>query len=379
MRKEEPTLPDLIEEYLEYCLHVRELSRNSITAFRSDLRCFLKYAGKMELSSYDARRLQGYFLHLKRDKRLASETVHRRRMTLSGFGKWLVGLRLLKSNPMDRVQFGRRIRRTRQSVYSVDETVAFLVAEAQVPVHPGCQQLLKYLLTFTGMRRSEVLGLKWAHVDLDNEVLSVYNSKWTTAKGHPDGLDRHIPLATSLVQEMDQVRQAARPAQDDVVILGNTDRALSRDQFSKAVRAWTQVSGLAGATAHCFRHSLASNLVMRGASEEDVAALLGHGNRTVTQGYIHTTLVRLRSLLESYAAEVVQSPLSGEPVPQRVRTHQPSAVVNDLAGQFEKMPVSPHMESLWATISAVAAPSLDPKIAFILGMLAAGARSEKPG
>jgi integrase len=135
------------------------------------------------------------------------------------------------------------------------------------------EDLLLHLFIYTGMRRSEVLGLRFADIAWDTNVIDVLG------KGHPPKF-RRIPLHPNLRLVLQATRQRARAGQV-YAVESNRRGALGRDRLHQimtaaALRAAVDWKGL-----HAFRKTVSSVLYEEGVRESWIEAILGHAPRTV--------------------------------------------------------------------------------------------------
>jgi integrase len=129
----------------------------------------------------------------------------------------------------------------------------------------------------TGLRRGELLALRWADIDGVTQVLSV---RGITAKS---GLTRHVPLNSEARQVL-KTWQACSPTQDLVFPGPNGKPMFSlKTAWMKLARA----AKLSDFTYHDLRHHFASKLVMAGVDLNVVRELLGHSNIGMTLRYAH--------------------------------------------------------------------------------------------
>ena len=128
----------------------------------------------------------------------------------------------------------------------------------------------------TGMRRGELLGLRWRQVDLDR--------KWIMLDHTKNGDRRGIPLeghALELMHEHAKVRQL----NSDFVFPGTVpQRPLD---IAKAWRTALRTAGIQNFRFHDLRHSAASYLAMNSASPVEIAAILGHRTLQMVKRYAH--------------------------------------------------------------------------------------------
>jgi integrase len=156
----------------------------------------------------------------------------------------------------------------------------------------------------TGARRGEVLGMRWAEVDLSSS--GMWNKPAASTKQRKP---HHVPLSEAAVAVLRR-RQAAREGKvirlhDDHVFAGAGTKthcnALERDWY--IIRA---ASGLEDVRFHDLRHSFASVLVSEGLSFEIIGRLLGHSKPGTTKRYAHLADQPLRE-----AAEIVAGKIGG--------------------------------------------------------------------
>jgi len=134
------------------------------------------------------------------------------------------------------------------------------------------------LLLLTGARKSEILSMKWADVDLDEARWIKPASQTKQRRPH------HVPLSSEAIELLKDVRKDA--ATSPFVFPG---RGLSGHR-SSIKKDWEEVRAAAGiedCRLHDLRHTFASLAVSNGVSLEFVGALLGHSQATTTHRYAH--------------------------------------------------------------------------------------------
>jgi integrase len=139
------------------------------------------------------------------------------------------------------------------------------------------------LLLFTGARSGEILGARWADVDLTLRLLTVPRSK--------AGRVHHIPLAPAAVQVLQVQHQ--RSAGHEFVFPGK----LAGKPLSTLRHIWARAKKAAGLPAdfrvHDLRHTFASALVSSGVPLYEVGVILGHSQLSTTRRYAHHAPQRL--------------------------------------------------------------------------------------
>jgi integrase len=143
--------------------------------------------------------------------------------------------------------------------------------KAALEIAPEWMRAPMALAAFTGMRRGELLSLRWTDVDLPNSRLYLRETK--------NGSLRVLVLNGLAIQVLSSLPQCAP---DDLVLTGVDPQHLTvytRRIFAKL--------GIADASFHSLRHTAASWMVMQGVDLYAVGQLLGHRTPRMTQRYAH--------------------------------------------------------------------------------------------
>lgn len=145
----------------------------------------------------------------------------------------------------------------------------------------------------TGMRRGEILSLKWSQIRNG----FIYLDKTKTNES------RQIPINETLEKVLDQIRSAQNPKGDKVVDLKGkplkkknlsskyvfTYKGSPTQSIKTSFKTALKNAGIQDFTFHDLRHTFASQVIMRGGSLKDVQELLGHKTMTMTLRYAHLT------------------------------------------------------------------------------------------
>lgn len=144
----------------------------------------------------------------------------------------------------------------------------------------------------TGMRRGEILGLKWDDADFQNRVLKVEKSK--------SGKQRFIEMNSPLFSLMRELR-VKNPQAGHVFLNPKTGRPLA--DVKTAFKAACRRAGIKGLRFHDLRHTFATRLVEAGVDIVTVRDLLGHSSVRLTERYTHSRNELKRRAVEALAAE----------------------------------------------------------------------------
>jgi len=137
----------------------------------------------------------------------------------------------------------------------------------------------------TGLRFCDIVAMKWKHIDLNNQRLSLVQSK----TGHKVTVNLHV----SAIQILGE------PGNSDL----NVFTLPSHTACTKDVKHWVKKAGISKhITWHCARHSFATNLIFLGADITTASNLLGHTTLKYTQRYTRVVNDMKRTAIDSMPA-----------------------------------------------------------------------------
>jgi integrase/recombinase XerD len=290
----------VIEAFLEMMSAERGAARNTIDAYRRDLADYAGYLRARGSAPATAGREQivGYLAALAAQGLSASSSA-RRLSAIRQFHGFLCAEDMRGDDPT-RIVASPRTRRPLPKVLSIAEVDRLLsTAEAETAAADETQRaaalrlyVLLELLYATGMRVSELVGLRRAAVMRDASYLTI------TGKGRKERIvpvnDRTRDAVKAYVQTL--------PPGPWLFPAGGAAGHLSRQVFARDLKALAGRAGIAAARVapHVLRHAFASHLLAGGADLRVVQTLLGHADISTTQIYTHVLDEKLRSLVEGH-------------------------------------------------------------------------------
>jgi integrase len=219
-----------------------------------------------------------------------------------------VELRLISANPADAV----RKRTPRPDVPGPVAVLDHIQCAALLAAARESDLYAPVLIGLsTGMRRNEILALRWDDIDFAAKEIRVMHSivhirGETTRKAPKNGVARTITLPAEAMDELRQLkaRQAEgllhlgvrQTGSTEVCRRGEDGAILSPDSLSYAFGVLARRAGLSACTFHTLRHSHASELLRMGVAVHTAAARLGHkdGGALLLRTYAHVTDVAAR-------------------------------------------------------------------------------------
>lgn len=288
-----------VDAYLTHLTVERRLAANSVESYARDLAMLAALAAgrKRPIQALTRSDLEGFVRSLMADGR-SPRSVARAVACYRGFYRFLVTDGRATSSPADDLR-PPRAPKALPRYLSVEE-VDRLLGQPDVSTPRGLRdRALIELLYATGMRASELVGLRAADVNLEASYLTC------TGKGEKQ---RIVPVGDEAADWVRRYLRDGRP-----VLLGRrtTPRlfvnargggaGLTRVGFWKILKAYARRAGLTGAISpHVLRHSFATHLLDRGADLRAIQMMLGHADLSTTQIYTHVLEQRMRSVYDRF-------------------------------------------------------------------------------
>lgn len=196
----------------------------------------------------------------------------------------------------------RLILPTRKKMRGALPTVEFLDVLANLPRLAPRDATLLALLTYTGMRRGEALGLQWGDLDFDTGLISIERN--VTFKGNQPVVgtpksaagQRSIPMVKEL-------RPYLHPKEDHLFVVGNGDTPITESAFDRAWQRIGKTVDLHGATPHIFRHTYLTIMEAAGTDVKTLQTIAGHADiQTTMNRYVHSRLEGIQTAGAAFSA-----------------------------------------------------------------------------
>nr|WP_277925639.1 site-specific integrase [Sphingomonas sp. JXJ CY 53] len=214
------------------------------------------------------------------------------------------GLRPDHSNPAKNIDRYREHKRER---YLTNAEVARLWQvlnsdAATAKASPAAISAIK-LLMLTGRRLNEVLGLKWAWVDLDAKVLRLPDTKNGALL---------VSLGDAAVSVLGELKASGR---DDNYVIAGQRKGAPLVNLQKPWRALRALAGLHDVRIHDLRHTFASIGAGMGMSLHMLGRLLGHTQAATTSRYAHLAQDPVRTAADAIGAELMRLVVASDQAP----------------------------------------------------------------
>ncbi|MCU0913622.1 MAG: tyrosine recombinase XerD [Planctomycetes bacterium] len=283
-----------VVDFLDYLTVEAGLADNTILGYGRDLREFLRACrdeGIKDIRQFTPVLVQKYMYTLAgtdKSENSAKRALAALRMLLK-FGK----LRHLIEDDGTEVLESPKLWQRLPTVCNKQQVLHLLEAPSPEEPYYLRDKALLELLYATGVRASEVAGLKTTDVNLDIGYLRCFG------KGHKERVVPVGKIAISATRDYlrDLRPRLVRPPSGAFLLLSRTGRPLSRIEIWRLVKKYAVRAGMPrNVTVHTLRHCFATHLLSGGADLRSVQEMLGHVDIGTTQIYTHVDHERLRQI-----------------------------------------------------------------------------------
>lgn len=194
--------------------------------------------------------------------------------------------------------------------YGSEEMNRLIMETRDEWLHPAIVMLI-----FSGLRRSELLGLSWSDIDFDAKVIKINKAYTNQGKKKPDESKQTYALVPTKTEKSNRIIPMAQQVSEvlllrkrelqimklksgksdfnkmDMVFVDQEGVLINGSQFTQRFKSILKKHGLREIRVHDLRHSFASQSLKSGAKIESVRDMLGHSNiQTTLNIYRHVEL-----------------------------------------------------------------------------------------
>lgn len=277
-------LRDEVEDYLRFSQVERGLSANTILAYLRDLEEFLVFLKKNGLTHWPTSASDiDAFLASQQQQKKAVSSISRLISSLRRFYQWLARQNIQKLNPMLEIDAPKAVKKL--PVTLTEREIDALLRQPKINQPLGIRdRAILETLYATGMRVSEVIGLKLSDVHTDLRLVKVIS------KGNKERL---IPISEVALEWIDKYEKKVREPlllkegkNKANIFLNNRGGSLTRQAVWQMIKKYCQTAGIKkDITPQTLRHTFATHLLSNGADLRVVQEILGHSDISTTQIY----------------------------------------------------------------------------------------------
>ncbi len=287
------------EEWLNYLLIERGLSKDSLSAYKQDIELLEFFLNKVnaKLEDINDETLLLFAVFAKKQGN-APRTLARRFSSIRSFFLYCNSEGYIPNNPaifLDSPKFSQNI----PYVLSKEEIEKMISMANQSDKSSQRDSLILEILYAAGLRVTELINLSLTDIDSSRSLIK------THGKGDKD---RIVPIHQKALEKLHYFIQNIRPQfnpQCDAVFVNRSGNALTRQYTWKMIQKYALLADIRQKVSpHTFRHSFATHLLENGADLRSVQLLLGHSDLAATQIYTH---IQSQHLVDSIAKHHIRS------------------------------------------------------------------------
>lgn len=317
----------LMHKYLEW-LRVHNYSDSTIEGRHFYIGFFVRWCEERgvvqpaEVTKQIIERYQRYLYHYRKKNGdpLSFRSQHGRLIPVRAWFKWLARQNYILYNPAADIELPKLEHRLPKHVLTISEAEQ-VINQANVSQRLGIRdRAILETLYSTGVRRSELVGLRTYDLDIDRGTLIVRQGKGKK--------DRMIPIGERAMAWIDKYITDVRPGllngdnSGDYLFLTEVGEPIRPDQLTLLVRRYVDASevGKRG-SCHLFRHTMATLMLENGADIRYIQAMLGHVKLETTAIYAQVSIRKLKEI--HTATHPARNERNGNGKPKKKRKRKP--------------------------------------------------------
>ncbi len=283
------------ESFLQYLQIEKRYSPHTVRSYLNDLDQFYSFLLSQGLpddpAAVTSHDIRAWIVSML-DNNYTTVSVHRKISCLRVFFRYLRKEGIVKSDPLEKVVLPKR--KKTLPVFVEEEALNKLLDDFSFgDGFTGIRnRTIIEMLYLTGMRRSELIGLRNVDVDLSEGSVKVTGKR---------NKQRIIPLVKPFIQRLEEYIKV----KDEIITTGNdrwffiTDKGnklYDKYVYNTVYRYLAMVTTIEKKSPHILRHTFATHMLNRGADLNSIKELLGHANLSATQIYTHNTFEKLKKV-----------------------------------------------------------------------------------
>lgn len=313
-KREEPN-QILFSQFLRDWLDVKQttVELSTYVSYKSTVEQFIvpyfdqRFPG-LKLTEVTAKHIQDYYTYEMKVRKVSPNTVKHRHASINNALKYAVRMDLIPSNPENKVELPR-LGKYNASYYNEKELGALFELVKGTSLELGV-----FLAAYYGLRRSEVVGLRWDAIDFERKTISI---KHTAMDIYDEG-QHHLVLkdrtktksscsTLPLVAPFEELLLRIKAEQQlnrrlcgncycndylDYIYVNELGELMRPDYLTQKLPKLLEQHNMRRIRFHDLRHSCASLLLANGVSLKDIQSWLGHSTISTTANiYVHQEFV----------------------------------------------------------------------------------------
>lgn len=281
------------EKYKGYTLYEKGLSKNTASAYASDIEIFLKYMEERKETEVTEDSIVDFIFYMKSHK-YSPLSIARALVSLRGLYKYMIKTKAADKNPFENLETFKTRKKMPEVLLKQDIDALLSSPDMSKPEGKRDRAIME-LLYSSGVRVSELVNLELTDVDLDERVIRCFG------KGSKERL---VPIGEYVVDAIKnylEVRMEIVKKFCPNLFVTKRGGKFTREGIWKLIKRYAKKEKIEkDVYPHIFRHSFATHLLAGGADLRSVQEMLGHSDIATTQIYTHIDRSGLKNLHKKY-------------------------------------------------------------------------------
>ncbi len=287
-----------LSNYLKVLKIERNFSKNTISAYQSDLSKYLMFLKRKNIVSLDdiSHNIVSDYLRYLNSKGFAPSTISRYFSAIKTFHRFLSAENLTNSNPTLALS-APKIPKKLPDVLSVTEIDKLIHCIDKTTFLGIRNRAIIEILYSCGLRVTELCNIKIGDLFLDDDLLKVMG------KGFKERL---VPIGGNAKDYLKSYLSNYRynykaKIKDNEIFLSKNGKKLTRARINQILKACCKQADIEkNISPHTLRHSFATHLLEGGADLRYVQLLLGHSDISTTEIYTHLDKITIREIYNDH-------------------------------------------------------------------------------
>ena len=277
--------------FFEYLTSEKRSSVHTVSAYRSDISQFEEFMLLQfeiaDITSVSSTHVRSWISELMMQE-ISERSIHRKLSALNAWFRFLLKRKELSANPAKGVTKPKRPSRLPETLQEQQGLDLYRLEDTEISTEKE-NALLIQLFYETGIRLSEMMGLKHRDVDSGNGQIKVLGKRNKV---------RYVPVNEEMMKKLKQhMIESNSSLADSALFQNEKGQPLSRSSFYRRVKSsLSLVTTQKKKSPHVLRHSFATHMLNNGADLNHIKEILGHANLAATQVYTHLSTDRLKRI-----------------------------------------------------------------------------------
>lgn len=293
----------MIELFLKYIQYEKRVSAHTALAYQGDLDQFSKFLQ----DTYDNHPIDAVTYGMVRswiitlvDANLTPTSVNRKIASLKAFYKFLMREQVIEKNPMQKIRVLKTQKRLPSFIHETEvvkaldhKTYKKDITEWSDTLDDWRKRLILELFYATGIRLSELIGLRESQINLRDRTIKVLGKR---------NKERVIPFPAGIVSILEGYRKVrnreVNMKDHGLLLVTDSGEPLYPMMVYRVVKQHLKDTGSQKTSPHVLRHTYATHLLNKGAEINAVKDLLGHSSLAATQVYTHNSMEKIKKAFD---------------------------------------------------------------------------------